>query len=261
MSRNYQERLHEVRERAAHLMDVLARQELDASLQERGWTFAFDKAKRRLGACKGGTKQISLSAYFVALNGLEHRDEQGVQVVEDVIRHEIAHAIDFERRGRSDHSAAWKAICRRVGAEPSRTYEGEGIDQVPGKYVATCPGCGAEQQYYRRPKTPKACVACCDEHNAGRYSEQYKFVLTHRATGRRVRYGRELEKSANNQLRTKETTPKEAGYKYTATCPKCGWQTGYRRRLKHERACPRCCDRHAGARFDERFVLDIEQNY
>lgn len=262
MKSEHQQRLDEARGRALHLMDELGRQELGTSLRERGWTFAFDRAKRRLGVCRGAKKEISLSAHLVALNGLEHRDEQGVPVIEDVIRHEIAHAIDFEQRGRSDHSEVWQAICQRVGAEPSRTYEGEGLDKVPGKYVARCPHCGAEHPYYRRPKRPKACAACCKAYNGGRYSEKYKLVLIDRATGQRVRYTDELRRR-RGQLNAslKAVSPAEAGYKYTATCPACGWQTGYRRKLKRLHACPRCCDRHAGGRFDERFVLEIEQNY
>lgn len=254
------QRLEAARRHALHLMDELGRQELGASLQDRGWSFGFDRAKRRLGCCRGAAKLITLSAHLVTLNGLEHRDEQGVQVVADVIRHEIAHAIDFEQRRRSDHGAAWQAICRRVGAEPSRTYEGGSLTQVPGTYAARCPTCGAEQQYYRRPKRPKACGACCDAHNGGRYTEQFKMVLVERSTGRQVPYGAERRTSMRAGGR-EAASPAEAGYKYTATCPHCGWQTGYRRRLKRERACPKCCDRHAGGRFDERFVLDIEQNY
>lgn len=255
------ERLKEARKHALHLMEVLGRQELGAPLQDRGWTFHFDRAKRRLGVCRGARREISLSAHLVARNGLAHRDEQGVQVVDDVIRHEIAHAIDFERRGRSDHGRTWQAICRRVGAEPSRTYEGGSLDVVPGKYVARCPACGAEQPYYRRPKNPKACARCCDAHNGGRYAEAYRMVLTERSTGRRVRYGAERDGPRRRVGSAGAATPAEAGYKYTATCPACGWQTGYRRRIKRRRACPRCCDRHAGGRFDERFELDIEQNY
>ena len=64
-------------------MDELGQENLGASLQELGWAFRFDRAKRRLGACKGGkAKVISLSRYYV--------QEKGWEVMEDVARHEIA---------------------------------------------------------------------------------------------------------------------------------------------------------------------------
>lgn len=260
------QQLREVKERALHLMQVLGRQELGTPLTELGWTFGFDKAKRRLGCCtwkrgRASVKRISISAYYAALNGLAHRDEQGLHVLEDVIRHEIAHAIEYEQHGASNHGARWQALCRRVGADPSRVYEGHEVNAAPGRYVARCPQCGDEQEYYRLPRRPRACAACCRRHNNGRYAGRFKYVLTDRRTGKQVSYGAERTNRVSTRRQTAGQSPKELGFKYTGICPNCGYQVGYRRKLKRARACRRCCDKYAGGAFDAAFTLEITQNY
>lgn len=262
-------RLEETEARARLLMNELGCEVLGKPLQELGWTFAFDNAKRRLGLCKWKSgnpplKRISLSRHYVRLNGLQHRDESGLQVIEDVIRHEIAHAIDREQRGTSDHSTIWKKVCRQVGADPTRLYEGKNTDRAPGKYVATCPTCGKEYQYYRRPKRNQYCTPC-NRNDDGRFDSAYRLELRLRSTGNVVLYGKEKKKAARKrieeQAKKNGPTPAEEGYKYTAVCPKCDRQTGYRRKLKRRRACSLCCDAYAGGKFDERFELVISQNY
>ncbi len=173
--------LEEVRKRAVLLMQSLGEQELGASLHSRGWSFEFDRARRRLGSCRWSTrgrpaKKITLSGHYAARLGLSFRDARGLPVIEDVIRHEIAHAIDFERRGRSDHGRTWKAICKRVGADPTRLYETQNAEAflIPGKYVARCPACEQEIAYFRRPSRPRACKRCCDLHAQGRYDERFR---------------------------------------------------------------------------------------
>ena len=212
-------------------------------------------------------RRVTLSQHYAMLNGLEHRDESGLAIIEDVIRHEIAHAVDYEMRGRSVHDAPWKAICRRVGADPSRLYEGEKVSLAPGKYVATCSGCGVETDYYRRPKRARACRACCQTKSGGRFDARFKLTLRERRTGRRVAYIEEQHRKVNRQepasssLPAEPASPAERGYKYTGTCPECSWVRGYRRRLKRMHACPQCCRQHAGGQYHEDYRLRITQNY
>jgi predicted SprT family Zn-dependent metalloprotease len=52
--------------------------------------------------------------------------------------HEIAHAIDVEIRGMSDHSYVWKSIASSVGARPEGTTDVE-INSNNSKYSITCP--------------------------------------------------------------------------------------------------------------------------
>ncbi len=82
--------------------------------------------------------------------------------MEDVARHEIAHAIDFETRGRSGHDHVWKEWARRCGADPSRVYEGELLDDPTSPYVGRCrhPGCGYSRPFYRAVTATYLCPRC-----------------------------------------------------------------------------------------------------
>lgn len=71
-----------------------------------GWTFAFDDAVQRMGCCRYGKKQISLSRHFTSAAPEER--------VRDVILHEIAHV--FVPSGK--HDLHWKAVALRLGARP-----------------------------------------------------------------------------------------------------------------------------------------------
>lgn len=46
----------------------------------------------------------------------------GCFYIEDVIRHEYAHYMDYMFNGNSSHGASWKAGCRKIGALPTRLY-------------------------------------------------------------------------------------------------------------------------------------------
>ena len=73
------------------------------------------RAVRRRGSCSykrlGGAIRIELSAKL--WSSLEPEERR------NTIRHEAAHAVDFLKNGRSDHSYRWKAIAVRVGARPA----------------------------------------------------------------------------------------------------------------------------------------------
>lgn len=98
------------------------------------WTLKFDKAKTRCGQCSHTTWTISLSRHFVRLNDRE--------LVEDTVRHEIAHALVGPGHG---HDAAWKKMARAVGAKPQRCKsEADGLQRSEHRYVAVCDGCGKE---------------------------------------------------------------------------------------------------------------------
>lgn len=178
--------LEETISHAHRLMHELGIQELGRGLEEFGWSFSLDHARRRLGSCKwrdrGRRKLITVSRHYAGILGVAHRDARGLVVIDDVIRHEIAHAIDFETRGRSDHSSVWKAICRRVKADPTRLYETSALESIdlPGKYVAACPNCRAQITYYRAPSRPRACRSCCDAFASGRYDARFRLQVTRR---------------------------------------------------------------------------------
>ena len=66
--------------------------------------------------------------------------------IRDTILHEIAHALDYKQRGKSGHDEAWKAICRKIGAKPSRSSE-NGFPRDLFKYEIKCTNCGQVVAY------------------------------------------------------------------------------------------------------------------
>lgn len=189
--------LDDTRALALRLMDELGLDLLGEPLAARGWTFGFDRARRRLGVCRIGEKRITLSAHL--------SQTLAASDVEDTIRHEIAHAVDVERRGRSAHDATWKALARVCGAAPERTFRGDLPDDVDAAaYRAVCPSCGAASGLHRQPVHPRRCRAC---HEAG---EPAYLTVTHAESGRVVWPG--------------GATPGAFGgwVGVEATCPGCG---------------------------------------
>lgn len=112
-------------------------------LEEKGWRFEWDRAKRRFGKCSHRRKLITVSRELTELNG----KEEG----EDTIRHEVAHALCKVGAG---HGEEWKRKAREVGAKVERTYDAEKV-VTPKKRVfrAECGGCGMVivRELYRKP--------------------------------------------------------------------------------------------------------------
>jgi predicted SprT family Zn-dependent metalloprotease len=98
---------------------------------------------------------------------------------EDTIRHEIAHAIDVEIRGKSNHDGHWKKICRAIGADDTRLHEGF-LNKPKGKYTLTCPNpeCDVVVEKYRKFNKRKACGKCCNKYSGGKFDEKYIFNVT-----------------------------------------------------------------------------------
>ena len=124
------------------------------------WHFEWDDAKRRFGCCWHDSRKITLSRELVI------RNEQ--PQVEDVIRHEIAHALTpptkkpsrRTRRGWvwDKHGADWKRMCKKVGANPERCYDDEEVETPEGEYQATCGVCHFTHHKHRAPKGDRYCV-------------------------------------------------------------------------------------------------------
>lgn len=119
------------------------------------WWFKFDNAKRRFGRCgySRGKKWIQLSRPLTRLNGREQ--------VEDTIRHEIAHALDIEDRGRSNHSWRWVKWARRVGAKPERCYSASEVKTPEAPYYLHCPACERFYPRHRKANTSRLYSCSC----------------------------------------------------------------------------------------------------
>jgi predicted SprT family Zn-dependent metalloprotease len=128
------------------------------------WTFGWDNAKTRLGACHHRNHTITLSKHFTALN---NEDE-----TRDTVLHEIAHALTPG----ANHGPAWRAAAVRIGARPLARADGRSLVKPTPTWVAECPRCAATLWRYRRATTPVACARCCNRHNGGRFDR--RFVLT-----------------------------------------------------------------------------------
>ena len=122
------DRLHRIAMRARTL---LGRHRLD------GWSFTFDHAKRRGGACHYGRKEISLALGFAeAASDAE---------VEDTILHEIAHALVGRRH---HHDAVWQAKAQAIGCTAERCHA---VEFTRHPLVARCiNGCFAIGRHRRR---------------------------------------------------------------------------------------------------------------
>ena len=113
-------------------------QEFD--LTEQGWTFSWMRRKKTLGLCWHQARVLQLSTSFVDLNVED--------VVEQVCRHEIAHALAGHKAG---HGPVWQAIAIQCGVHnPSSTCSE--ATTVKGRYRAECPTCAREFTMHRRPK-------------------------------------------------------------------------------------------------------------
>lgn len=112
---------------------ALAEHGLDA----RGWTFRWDKARRRAGQCRYGPKEIGLSWPVFELEA--NRDR-----ALDTILHEVAHALTPG----SGHGRAWKLQAIALGANPS-SCDGE-LRPAPAPWVADC-SCDCSHSRFKAP--------------------------------------------------------------------------------------------------------------
>ena len=115
-----------------------------------GWSFAFDRARRRFGACWYKRRRITLSRPLTELNAEAE--------VRDTLLHEIAHALSP-----GGHTPAWRATCVRIGARPVRCFSPATVALPtiarPCSYVARC-CCPQAHTRIRRPRRVYVCRRC-----------------------------------------------------------------------------------------------------
>lgn len=122
-----------------------------------GWSFQFDSAQKRAGACAFNTKVISLSRLYC----VKASDAQ----VRDTVLHEIAHALAGPGH---NHDATWKRIARSIGCSADRCHT---VDFAPAKYIASCSRCGWHQKKNRRLRGG-VCKSCRQPVTYRRFSQQ-----------------------------------------------------------------------------------------
>lgn len=112
------------------------------------WTFAFDAAKKRAGACDYTRRRVTLSRYLAEL----HEDDD----VHQTLLHEVAHAIAGPEAG---HGPAWRSVARELGYVGGATHRLEvATDQA--RWLGVCPN-GHEIARFRRPgRRAVSCASC-----------------------------------------------------------------------------------------------------
>ena len=112
-----------------------------------GYNFQWMNRKRTLGLCDYNKKLILLSEDYVFNND--------VTLVEDTIRHELAHAFSYFIFGRAGvgHNCYWRHVCVQVGANPQRCKsETDGLVVSAAKYVLRHKDTGEiYNKYYKWP--------------------------------------------------------------------------------------------------------------
>jgi predicted SprT family Zn-dependent metalloprotease len=144
-------------QRVRHWAEALIALHLDSS-----WSFAFDNAKRRAGACSFTAKRVSVSRDLAA----RFDDDTNHQT----LLHEVAHALAGPAAG---HGPAWKRVARELGYVGGTTHDGETATEL-APWVGTCPA-GHVAYRHRRPTRPTSCVKC-----ASRFDERHLFEWTRR---------------------------------------------------------------------------------
>lgn len=111
------------------------------------WRLLGDDAKRRAGACRYGTRTISLSRPLTHLH-----DETEVR---ETVLHEIAHALAGPAAG---HGPQWQSIATAIGSTGARCVDAD-APRLEGDWRGRCPA-GHEADRHRRPTRVLLCTRC-----------------------------------------------------------------------------------------------------
>ncbi|GAA2751286.1 SprT-like domain-containing protein [Amnibacterium kyonggiense] len=120
---------------------------LAAHLAGKGWSFGFDRAVRRAGACHHAERRITLSRHLAA-----RADEDEVR---QVLLHEVAHALAGHRAA---HGPRWRARAEAIGYTGSRLHD-HPIAEDRATWIGSCPA-GHEHRRFRRPSREVSCGLC-----------------------------------------------------------------------------------------------------
>ena len=136
-------------------------------LTAKGWSFEWNSRKRAYGLCSKRKKKIFLSTFlFSSIDDAARKD---------TVLHEIAHALDFDDRGTSDHGRIWKRWALHVGAEPTRcktpVNEEAYIENRKAKAKYTL-RCASGHEFFRSRKLKNNVKASCPK-CAPAYNRRY----------------------------------------------------------------------------------------
>lgn len=107
-------------------------------------------------------KKIILNLRFV-----ENFNEEDIT---ETILHEIAHALDFEKRHDSNHDYNWYNIYKSIGGTQIHSHAQVGTEPIPRKYIGTCPRC--KTMYHK----DKMLDASCGKFGNGSFDPNLKLI-------------------------------------------------------------------------------------
>jgi predicted SprT family Zn-dependent metalloprotease len=140
-------------------------------MNDMGWRFQFNSVKSSFGQCSRRYNMIYLSEWMIR----NTKNDMAFWI--DTMLHEIAHAIDYTKRGTSDHSWRWKAIARAVGCNANRTGTADYAQNVNSKYTSTCPNCKKQRPRHKMTRAMRfgsySCGVCLKKTGI-----RYKIVFT-----------------------------------------------------------------------------------
>ena len=247
-----QRRITEVYDRANALLDELGITWTGKSLRDIGYTVEFNNRSGSLGLHYSVQKKIAFSKKYCI--------EKGLEVMEDVIRHEIAHALDFldggfERsrtgHGRIVHGRKWKMWATRCGANPTRLYEGVTIERT-GRYKGSCSTCDYTITFQKRVSRIYVCPTCIDPATA----RKRRLAMLDTMTGKDVtpvkpnpsgfetstsnlslQFNKMFGATTNQTTLTMPVRTVKQKSKYTGTCTRCSKTYPFHRKLTRKYVC------------------------
>lgn len=114
-----------------------------------GWTFGFDRAKKRAGACHFRDRRITVSRALA--------ERHPVDAMHQTLLHEIAHAQVGHTAG---HGPEWRRAARALGYAGGTTHS-LAVASEHARWVGECPN-GHAVLRFRRPDARRArsCARC-----------------------------------------------------------------------------------------------------
>jgi len=148
------------------------------NLKDLGWTIGYNNAKTSAGICRrkrrrnmlGGIdyygKRVELSMHLLTQN-LDQANQW-----EETIRHELAHAVDMEMRGTSNHDRVWQAVAGEMLSTGERTFSSDDLkDEKLSRYTLKCieDDCDFTRPSHKaRPLNARSHPCCNDCYNKGK---------------------------------------------------------------------------------------------
>lgn len=118
------------------------------------WSFAFDRAIRRLGCCKPAKFTITLSKHFV------HKFlAENPELIRRTILHEVAHALAWQHKRISGHGSIWHQYCVLLGIPNERArcqcpdFAPESLRNRPDRYILC--HCETGEIFHRYKNRPR----------------------------------------------------------------------------------------------------------